>query len=148
MGGYDSGSQKTIRPAKVVEKLDLKPLKEEELGIKTFGKNKLALKKRTVYEVALPPLNCHVKSIVVEAFVVDEISTISNSHVEKVKLDYEHLSNVYFSDVSKSDILEIDILIGSNYLWNFQEGQVIRGMLKGSVAAKTYLDGYYQDQLQ
>ena len=136
---YDSGSQKTFISAKVVDKLDLKPLREEELGIKTFGKSEPELKKRAVYEVALAPLHGHGRSVVVEAFIVDEISTISNIHVEKVKLDYEHLSNIYFSDVSKFDVLEIDILIGSNHLWNFQEGQVIRGGLKEPVAVKTAL---------
>ena len=56
-----------------------------------------------------------------------------------MKLNYEHLPNVYFSDVSNLDILETDILIGSNYLWNFQEGQVIRGELKEPITVKMAL---------
>ena len=136
---FDSGSKKTFISAKVVDKLELKPLREEQLGIKTFGKSEPELKKRAGYQVTLVPVRGHGRSVTVEAFAVDEMSTIDNIHVEKVKLNYEHLSNIYFSDVSKLDILEIDILIGSNYLWNFQEGQVIRGGLKQPVVVKTAL---------
>ena len=137
---YDSGSQKTFISAKVVNKLGLKPLREEELGIKTFGRNEPEVKKRAVYELSLGSLNGNARSVRVQAFVVDEISTINNIHVEEIKKSYAHLSNVYFSDVCRSaDFLEIDILIGSNYLWNFQEGPVIRGGPKEPVAVKTVL---------
>ena len=75
-----------------------------------------------------------------EAFLVDEICTISNIHVEEVKRNYEHLHNIYFSDISRSeDLLEIDISVGSNYLWCFQEGDIIRGGQHEPVAIKTVL---------
>ena len=59
-----------------------------------------------------------------EAFFVDDICTISNNHVEEVKRNYKHLRDIYFSDVSKAeDLLEIDILVGSNHIWYFQDGK-------------------------
>ena len=137
---FDSGSQKTFISAKVVDKLDLKPLREESLGIKTFGQSEPEIKKRAVYELLLEPLKNNGKSVNVEAFLVDDICTISNIHVEQVKRNYEHLRDIYFSDVSRSeDLLEIDILVGSNYLWCFQEGDVIRGGQHEPVAIKTVL---------
>ena len=137
---YDSGSQKTFISAKVVNKLGLKPLREEMLAIKKFGESEPEVKKREVYEMILAPLKRNVEGVKVEAFVVDEISTIHNIHVERIKKDYAHLCNVYFSDVCRSeDILEIDVLIGSNYLWNFQLGEVIRGGQQEPVAVKTLL---------
>ena len=92
-----------------------------------------------MYQVTLVPVNGHGRSVTVQAFAIDEILTINGIHVEKVKLNYEHLFNVYFSDVSILDILEIDILIGSNYLCNFQEGRVIGRGLKEPIAIKMAL---------
>ena len=137
---FDSGSQKTFISAKVAEKLALKPLREESLGIKTFGQSEPEIKKRAVYELSLEPLSDSGKSVRVEAFLVDDICTISNIHVEQVKRNYKHLRSIYFSDVSRSeDLLEIDILVGSNYLWCFQEGDVIRGGQHEPVEIKTVL---------
>ena len=137
---YDSGSQKTFISAKDVNKLDLKPLREEMLAIKKVGESEPEIKKREVYEVTLAPLKRNGEGVKVEAFVVDEISTIHNIHVETIMKDYAHLCNVYFSDVCRSeDIVEIDVLIGSNYLWNFQLGEVIRGGQQEPVAVKTLL---------
>ena len=137
---YDSGSQKTFIYAKAVNKLALKPLREESLGIKTFGQSEPEIRKRNVYELTLEPLKNNGKFVTVEAFLVDEICTISNINVEEVKRNYEHLHNIYFSDISRSeDLLEIDILEGSNYLWCFQEGNIIRGGQHEPVAIKTVL---------
>ena len=58
--------------------------------------------------------------------VVPEISNISNKHIEVVKNDYPHLRDLWFSDVCQTkEELIIDLLIGSNYLWEFQKGQTI-----------------------
>ena len=57
-----------------------------------------------------------------------DISHISNEHVEVVKNDFPHLRDLWFSDVCQSkDELEIDVLIGADYLWEFQKGTTIRG---------------------
>ena len=42
---YDSGSQKTFISAKFVNKLDLKPLREEMLAIKKFGESEPEIKR-------------------------------------------------------------------------------------------------------
>ena len=50
---------------------------------------------------------------------------INYIHNEEIKKSYSNLSILYFSDVCKSaDFLEIDILIGSNYLWNSKKVQL------------------------
>ena len=137
---FDSGSQKTFISAKAVDRLALKPLREECLGIKTFGQSEPEIKKRSVYELSLEPLRNDDRNVRVEAFLVDDICTISNIHVEEVKRNYKHLRDIYFSDVSKAeDLLEIDILVGSNYLWCFQDGKFIRGGQEEPVAIKTSL---------
>ena len=43
-------------------------------------------------------------------------------------MDYPHLKNVWFSDVSKGEeTRRIDALVGSDYVWYFQEGETRRG---------------------
>ena len=49
-------------------------------------------------------------------------------HVEVVKNGFLHLRDLWFSDVCKTkEQLEIDLLIGADYLWEFQKGTTIRG---------------------
>ena len=75
----------------------------------------------------------------IQAYVVPDISQVRNEHVEIVKTDYPHLHDIWFSDVSKEEeILSIDALIGSDYLWYFQEGETIWGE-EAHVAVKTNL---------
>ncbi|CAB4040249.1 Hypothetical predicted protein, partial [Paramuricea clavata] len=75
-----------------------------------------------------------------EAFVVPEICRIQNSHVEIARREYPHLKGIWFSDVSKCQgELEIDVLIGADYLWNFQTGVTKRGKSGEPVAIETEL---------
>ena len=76
----------------------------------------------------------------IEAFVVPEISRIKNDRVEITKYQYPHLKNVWFSDVYRqAEELEIDILVGADYLWQFQTGVTIRGKANDPVAVETLL---------
>eukprot|EP00794_Sanderia_malayensis_P018483 gene18483-biopygen15572 len=137
---YDSGSQKLFVFAKAVNSLNIEPLSEESLGIRTFGQSEADVKVREVYELGLRPLKDKDKSVIIQAFVVAEISSISNFHVEELKKNYNQISNVYFSDVSRTeDVLEIDVLIGADYMWSFQEGRQIRGGQNEPVAIKKTL---------
>ena len=80
------------------------------------------------------------KVISLEAFVVPEICSVQNSHVELARREHPRLKNIWFSDVCKSDEqLEIDVLIGSDYLWYFQTGITKRGKLGEAVAIETQL---------
>ena len=75
-----------------------------------------------------------------EAYVVPEISSIPNTHVEFVKSDYPHLKGMWFSDVSKGrDEMIIDVLVGADYLWHFQKGCTIEGKIDEPVAVETKL---------
>jgi hypothetical protein len=52
------------------------------------------------------------------------------------------LRNLWFSDVCRTkEELEIDLLIGSDYIWKFQRGRTIRGEPEEPVAIETEL-GY------
>ena len=91
---FDSGSQKSFISAKVVGKLGLMPVRKEQLGIKAFGRNEAEMKERDVYQISIDPL-LQGKSVVIEVYAVDEISTVGNIHVERVRRGYPYLKNIY-----------------------------------------------------
>ena len=52
------------------------------------------------------------KEVSVEAFLINEISSIKNERIERVTNDYPYLQNLVFSDCSShEDYLEMDLLI-------------------------------------
>ena len=57
-----------------------------------------------------------------------------------MKRDYPHLERLWLSDVCKSrERLEIDVLIGADYLWRFQTGRIVKGEPDQPVAIETEL---------
>ena len=69
-----------------------------------------------------------------------EICTVQNSHVELARKHYSHLKSIWFSDVVKSqEELEVDVLIGADYLWMFQTSDTRRGKSGEPVTIKTEL---------
>ena len=89
-------------------------------------------------ELKLKPLHGD-KIIPVEAYVVPEISSIRNAHIELARKEYQHLKGTWFSDVCSQEMLEIDVFIGADYLWQFQTGVTRRGRPEDPVAVETEL---------
>ena len=82
---------------------------------------------REVVDVCLSPLDGR-ETVVLSCYVVDEVSSFPNVHPEVVRNHYPHLNGIWFSDVFRSeDTLAVDILIGSDAVWEFNEGTSIRG---------------------
>lgn len=136
---FDSGNQRSFVTAKAVRNQGLGIVRKEWVAINTFGQ---VVKESGLMEVVrfdIMPLRAD-RSIRLEAYVVPEISNISNEHVEVVKNDYPHLRGLWFSDVCQTKVeLVIDLLIGSDYLWEFQKGRTIRGESEEPVAVETEL---------
>ena len=80
------------------------------------------------------------KGIKVEAYVVPYISSVRSMCDDSIQSSYPHLQGLYFSD-SKSSVndFEATILIGADYLWQFQNGCVIQGRPNEPVAIQTSL---------
>ena len=136
---FDSGSHKTFVTAKAASNYGLEILRREWVTISTFGEKTRKAGLREVVQFDVMPLqaNC---SLRLEAYVVPVISNISNEHVEVVKNDFPHLRDLWFSDVCRTkDELQIDLLIGSDYLWEFQKGRTVRGGPEKPVAVETEL---------
>ena len=136
---FDTGSHKSFIAAEAVDKIGLPVVRRERLGIQAFGSKEAEVRVREIVDVCLAPLDGR-ERVVVSCYVVDEVSCIPNVHPEVVRNLYPHLKGIWFSDVCRSeDTLAVDILIGSDAIWEFQEGTSIRGGPGEPVAVKTKL---------
>lgn len=67
-------------------------------------------------------------------------SPLCHQRIEFAKTSHEHLSNLELADsFSEATEMPIDILIGSDFYWNFMIGQTRTGRNGGSVAINTQL---------
>ena len=82
------------------------------------------------------------ESVKVNACEVPFISKgLENHHIETIKFEFPHLEKLLFSDMKEKKSSEIDMLIGLDHLWQFQNGNIVSGKPDEPVAVKTKL-GY------
>ena len=135
---FDSGSHRSFITSRAVETNSISVVRTEWLSVTAFGEKKQGAL-RDVVRVELSPLGGG-KTLSSESYVVPEITSITNVHVELVNNHYSHLADLWFSDVNRAeDILHVDLLIGADYLWYFQKNHIIRGEPDEPVAIDTEL---------
>ena len=79
-------------------------------------------------------------------FIVPHIcDPLTNQTISICTKKYSHLAQLDLADTSHDETLEVDMLIGSDYYWEFVTGETIRGS-EGPVAVGT--TGFCQDQLE
>ena len=145
---FDSGSHRSFITTKAVKALELKPVRRENLVINAFGCRESEEEERDIVEFTIMPVSGG-KSVKVSCIVVHSIASISNIHVENVKKSYKHLQKIWFSDVSRTDDkLEIQVLIGADFQWQFLEGEQLRGGPHDPVAVRTTLGWVLSGPLQ
>ncbi|XP_048589498.1 uncharacterized protein LOC125573176 [Nematostella vectensis] len=134
---FDAGSHRSFITASAARKAKLPVVRREWLCINAFGQHDQKGTLREVVEFNVSPVNGGA-SINVQAFVVPEISSIPNGHVELARDQFPHLKGLWFSDVNRNEErLEIEILVRADYLWHFQKERVIRGKVQEPVAIET-----------
>ena len=84
---FDARSHRSFITSKAVQRAQLASIRQEWLGISTFGQRSKDMRPRDVVEVKVSPTDGQ-KVIPIEAYVVPEISSIQNSHVELAKGEY------------------------------------------------------------
>ena len=82
---FDSGSQKTSVTESVVKCLGLKALREEELGVKTYGSTQAENEMQKVYAIHLVPVNDG-KSIAIEALLVKKLLLLPISMLKILRM--------------------------------------------------------------
>lgn len=136
---FDTGSHKSFVTSSVAHAAGLSVKRKEWIEITTFGQVMTDRRLREVFELQIRPVEGG-DSISIEAYGVSSIAQVRNEHIETRRRDYPHLQKVWFSDVCKhSEVLEIDVLIGSDSLWRFQGGETLRGKPDEPVAVATRL---------
>lgn len=136
---FDGGSHRSFITSSAAREARLPVVRREWLSINAFGESGKKSELRNVVELTVSPVKGK-NSVRIEAFVVPEIAHIPNNHVEIARTRYLHLRGLWFSDVNRSqDKLEIDVLVGADYLWQFQKGSAVRGKQDEPVAIETEL---------
>ena len=139
---FDSASQGTFVTAEMRKILQVEgECKKEWLGVSGFGDTGGDVKQCDVLQLKVQNTNGG-RKIDIAACVVPKITEgLMSEHVSVVKLEYEHLKNLQFSDISTKETVAIDVLIEADCLLYFQGGDVIKGQPGEPVAIKTVL-GY------
>jgi hypothetical protein len=136
---FDSASQNSFVTSKTAKSLGIPPVRKEWFAVKSFENQCSGARLHDVVSVELLPTRGG-QSLRIEAFVVPEIWRVRNEHVEIIKHQYSYLESIWFSDVNRqAEELDIDILIGADYLWQFQTGITVRGKADEPVAVQTLL---------
>ena len=110
------------------ERLNLRPIKIEQVLIKTFGNDDEQVHQCEVVQICLKGMNSDL-SLYVTSYVVPTIcSPLRNQAIEFAKEKYSHLCDLPLADITidNSD-LEVGILIVSDYYWPLTTGQIGRG---------------------
>ena len=121
----DSGSHKTYITYDLKERLNLRPIKIEQVLIKTFGNDDDQLHQCQVVQICLKGMNSDL-SLYVTVHVVPTIcSPLRNQAIEFAKEKYSHLCDLPLADIAVDNFdLEVGILIGSDYYWALTTGQI------------------------
>ena len=131
----DSGSQQSYLTTKVKQDLRLESVRTQRLSIAAFGSRRALAKSCDVVTLKVQTRsgpNLEVNLLVVR-HICDPLSA------RPASTGYQHLSGLNLADhCSESEILEVDLLIGSDIYWDVVTGEVVRGT-NGPVAINTRL---------
>ncbi|XP_044170405.1 uncharacterized protein LOC122954427 [Acropora millepora] len=125
---FHTGAQRSYVSQRVVDALKLETINTEKLGINTFGNQRQQVQAVNLVELALSKPETGFK-LTLNAFSVPHIcSELHGQDLNWVKENYPHLREIEFADsLSDNGPMKIDLLIGSDYIWNFFNGSTIRG---------------------
>ena len=133
------GSQRSYISNRLRNRLRLPTVKTEKLLIKTFGDDSEQLRECDTVQLAVKGLNDDLM-LYINAHTVPLICCpIQNQAIQFAVESYDHLSHIELADSMKfSDNLrmDVDLLIGSDFYWNFLTGEISTGGV-GPVAMKT-----------
>ncbi len=132
---FDSGSQRSYISNRIRNVLELPAIGMENLLIKTFGSEQELPKSCDVVKISLSKSGGGIH-LYVDAFSVETIcSPISKQKICVAKASYDHLTSFELADGCDGKVdMPIDILIGSDYYWQFITGETRRGRNGGPVA--------------
>ena len=136
---FDSGSQHSYISNEARKLLGLQTLSVQNLNLKVFGGSENDKKLEQV-QFAVKDAS-GTKNIYVNAFVTEICKPLSGQTIEIAVNSYDHLKNLKLADKNPKNLdMKIDILIGSDFYWQFLTNDIVRGN-GGPVAVRSAL-GY------
>ena len=132
---FDNGSQQSYVTEGLCTTLNLKPGHNERLQLNTFGDQNHQTKNCAVVQLELHGINS-VDCTQVTALSFPAICTTLPSVVSTS--DLPHLEGLELADDPNNPGDKIDVLIGSDFYWDFMSGDTIIGN-KGPIAIKSKL---------
>ena len=120
----DTGSQRTYITRRIRDVLKLPAVRTESVRISTFGSSESRDASCDVVQLALVTRNDGMMEMT--ALVVP---CICSSLTAQPTCFYDHLSGLDLADGASedSDVLDIDVLIGSDLYWELVTGNIVRG---------------------
>ena len=136
---FDSCSQRSYVSHKLHKALNLNSIGCDRLLIKAFGEETPKLKSSELVQLSITSIDG--MELYVNAYSVPIIcSPLSNQATNVAVERYPHLQGIELADLSTgSSEIEIDVLIGADYYWNFVSSIVRRGETAGPIALYTKL---------
>lgn len=128
---FNTGRQRSFITSRVVKFRAIEKSRHEWVVTSTFDLQVKEGGLKAVHKLELFPV-CDGDGVEVEMYEVPNVSQVKNDHA--------HLQDLWFSDVCKSEaVLEVNVLIGADYLWCFQRRRTIRGEKDEPVVVETCL---------
>lgn len=123
----DVGSQRSYLSNELKSKLNLKPMKRENITVNTFGNEEFNKQKCDVIKVRLQAK--HGKDVDVEITALSFPAICSPLQIPIQPQQYPHLQELDLADTSALEHFsnKVDMLIGSDYYWDVVIGDVKRG---------------------
>ena len=132
---FDSGSQLSCVTERVQRQLNLKPTKIEKLHLNTFRHNSYKAQECAVVNLYLQGLR-QPEATKLSALTSPSIFSPPPSAIRVSS--YPHLQDLPLANECDEPRKEIDVLIGSNFYWNFVTGNVAKSS-EGPVAVDSKL---------
>ena len=137
---FDCGSQRSYVTESLCSKLDLSPVRSERLHLNTFGDAQHKPKNCKLFKLYLSKLGSTDKTEILALsfpIICSTLPAVTNPS------QYTHLSGLELADCSSSARDSIDILVGSDFYWDFV-GNEIRQAGVAPLPLTVNLAGSYQ----
>ena len=135
---FDTGAQTSYVSKRVADKLGLETVQTDNLVIATFGAEKQRVKAVNLVKLTVRKEETNFETNM-NVYAVPKIcSELKSQDIESAKRKYPHLNGIEFADrEAEGSVMEIDLLIGSDYMWEFMEDKTVRGEPGQPVAIST-----------
>ena len=122
----DSGSQRSYLTQRAQDTLHLQTAARQKLAIAAFGSERMDPRLCEVVRVSVQTRAGEDNNI--DLFVVPHIcEPLTTQPIDKCLELYPHISGLDQADDPLDETREIDMLIGSDFYWEFVTGEMVRG---------------------